>query len=279
MQRDTTTVVCMVATVAVATALLIWFTRPSPADKPGKRAHAERKYVGGDVALASTPVSGPKRRKTRSVSFSDPLVTTNPADYTEPVKAIHQSLTLRRSKRNQNPFTIEPNSGGGDCLFYCFKRTIDEFEVTTTIKELRGIVAESITDDQFSVLKIIYDGAKQEKEYQVLNDYNFMSGVETIDDLRDVITNTKKYWGDEMAIRALEKASGITAVVITKDMKGNATVADKMDSDIDVDRKWFTLLLLENAHYQTILFKNKAALQKNELDNAIEILNEHAVLN
>lgn len=270
MQRDTTVVVCMVATVAVAAALAIWF------NKPKKRVGVltERKYIGGDVAVLNDHKPKRKKRKVRSVSFSEPIVT-YPADYKKPIKTVKSTPVLRRSTRNKNPFLIEPNNGGGDCLFYCFKRTIAEFDVNTSIKELRGIVAESITEDQFSVLKVIYDGAKQENEYQVLNDYNFMHGVESIGGLRDVIINTKKYWGDEMAIRALEEASGITAVVITKDIKGKATVANKLDAHVNTDRKWYTLLLLENTHYQTILFENKAVVNKDDRDRALEILNNH----
>lgn len=266
MKRDTTVIVCMVATVAMATALVVWFTRPT---KKQKLITHPRKYIGGGAVAMETPKEDYKRKQ-RSVSFVDPIVTRE--EYTN---AIKKPIKARRITRNKNPFIIEPNNGGGDCLFFCFKRAIDDFEVKTSIKELRGIVAEKVTEDQFSVLKAIYDGAKQEGEYNVLGDYNFMEGVETIQDLKHVITNTRKYWGDEMAIRALEEASGITAVIITKGARGKPTVANKMDDHLDIEKKWYSLILLENTHYQTILFQNKAVLDKKELDKALSILKDH----
>lgn len=178
---------------------------------------------------------------------------------------------VSRAVRNKS-IEVRHNSGGGDCLFLCFKEAIAACGVSVTVQELRGIVAESVSEDQFYVLKAIYDGAVEEKEYDVIKDYNFMRGVQNVEELRKAMMTTH-YWGDEMALSAVEEASGICAVVITTDDKNRPIVAQRLGKTIQNDTNRFIVLLLENSHYQLAVYNGDVVMDKEEVGNAVrEIL-------
>lgn len=259
MQKEGVVVVVMLATLALAT--FVVFQKDKIFEPQTTRQVQKRRYTGGGGTTKTENIeddvyTGPvlRKRKKRSVSFKEP-----PKEQPREIP--------RRVTRSSKVFSIIPNSGGGDCLFLCYERAIRSLHVGTSVQELRAIVAESVTEDQFSVLKLIYDEAARENEYTVLQDYNFMRGAETLEGLRDNMKTTQ-YWGDEMAIRALEEASGISLCVITKDQSNKTIVANKMDSDQIPDSKRNLVVLLENSHYQIIEYKGKIVLDKDETQEA-----------
>ena len=259
MQKEGVVAVVVLVTMAALATFAVFRNKGSVWEGgEGNKRTQKRRYAGGG-ALELTPeenCGGPvlRKRKKRSVAFQEPVK--------EPV-----NTTPRITRSTNKTFSIMPNYGGGDCLFLCYEMAIKSLSVSTSVEELRGIVAESVGEDQFSVLKIIYDEAKRENEYTVLQDYNFMRGVETLEDLRKNM-KTREYWGDEMAIRALEEASGISLCVVTKDQSNKTIIANKMDSGQTIDSKRNLIVLLENSHYQVIKYKNDIVLNWEELQEA-----------
>jgi hypothetical protein len=109
------------------------------------------------------------------------------------------------------------NSGGGDCLFHCFKQAAARSDGRQfTVANLRAAVADSMTESILSGLKGVYDGAVESRDSSLLRDFGFMEGVKTLEDLRAVV-QTPLYWGDELALPALERATGLRAVVVLGD--------------------------------------------------------------
>lgn len=196
-------------------------------------------------------------RKPRSVAHIEPTSINNPA-MVGPVA----------SATRNSPVEVVLNSGGGDCLFLCFEEAIAECGVSVSVQELRAIVAESMTEDKFMILKTIYDGAVEEKEYEVIKDYNFMRGVTDIGGLKQAMMTTH-YWGDEMALSAIEDASGVCAVVVTPDDKGRPIVAKKLGESNAPDTNRFILLLLEHSHYQLVRYNGYAILDKKKIKKAV----------
>lgn len=160
---------------------------------------------------------------------------------------------------------IVPNSGGGDCLFHCFKDALGAAGNRTSIRALRRVVAEAVTDDQFQTLKAIYDSANTENEYQVLVDYPFMKGVKDIQGLRSAMMR-RSYWGDEMALAALEKRTKLKAIVFTTQY-GKMQIANTIDGDLQEPPKSgrYIMVLLHNLHYQLIKYNGKVYFKKREL--------------
>jgi hypothetical protein len=157
------------------------------------------------------------------------------------------------------------NPGGGDCLFYCFKCALASVGVKTSIAKLRRVVADAVTQDQFETLHGIYTFAQKEKEFGIMNDYGFMRGVEDIEGMKQAMMK-KSYWGDEMAVRALENKLDVSAIVMTmingkmaraKNMNDNSKRAMRNDAHI--------LLFLQNQHYQLIECDGRRVMREKQL--------------
>ena len=73
-----------------------------------------------------------------------------------------------------------------------------------------------MTETSLADLKGIYDGAVETRDLSLLRDFGFMDGVKTLDELRAVV-RTSCYWGDELALPALERETGLRAVVVLGD--------------------------------------------------------------
>ena len=181
----------------------------------------------------------------------------------------------------------------GDCLFHCFVTAFREDRIAPvasrltakgtklTVEDLREKVAQSVTSEQFEMLKVIYEDAQREKDWDQLQDYMFMRGVNTLEDLRAVI-RTKRYWGDEIALSALEEHLGVTPVVIKEDDQGGFDVAQRIKakqqdrlptqsqrdlSEIDAKQRGmlFIILHLQHSHYRLVRFNHKTILSLEDL--------------
>lgn len=170
-------------------------------------------------------------RKTRSVNIES---------------IVAEPTNVRRSRSR-----LIDNPGNGDCLFHCFKQATNN---RYTVKDLRKAVADSIDQDQFETLRVIYDGAVTEKEFGVMADYNFMQGVQCLPHLKARMM-TNRYWGDEMALTTLEKFTGIKALVIKDSPARGAFFASRIDDTFQSDR--YLLLHLSGNHYQLLAVDEK----------------------
>jgi hypothetical protein len=163
---------------------------------------------------------------------------------------------------------ILPNSGGGDCLFHCFKAALLSYGTRTSIRALRKVVADAATQDQFETLKVIYDNAVKEKEYQIINDYLFMNGVNDLEGLRKAMMK-RSYWGDEMALRALEKRTKMKVLVFTT-ITGEMELASQLDTKEVPESGKYMMVLLHNQHYQLVKYGDKVVLRFNDLPPQIQ---------
>jgi len=98
-----------------------------------------------------------------------------------------------------------------------------------------------------SDLKAVYDGAVETRDSSLLRDFGFMEGVTTLQGLRDVV-QTSAYWGDELALPALELATGLRAVVVLGD-GAIPRIAARFDAPVS-DRIIF--VRLRRFHYELI---------------------------
>lgn len=158
-----------------------------------------------------------------------------------------EGLEVAKATESHVVRTIE-NRGGGDCLFHCFCQAV---ATTTgrqvTVSELRRAVADSMTETVLSDLKAVYDGAVETRDSSLLRDFGFMEGVTTLQGLRDVV-QTSAYWGDELALPALELATGLRAVVVLGD-GAIPRIAARFDAPVS-DRIIF--VRLRRFHYELI---------------------------
>jgi hypothetical protein len=178
---------------------------------------------------------------------------------TKTVKSNHENFKIKSF--NSNEFQVIENPGYGDCLFYCFKQALESIGVKTTIKQLRYKVSKSMDKEKLETLKTIYLVAKNDKNYDILKDYYFMENVHTLKDLRKVIM-TRVYYGDDMAIAALEEYTGINVVVISNGVEQIRLEKPKGNN--------YIVLVLKNIHYRLLGTRNGKFVFKYKPFEAIE---------
>lgn len=161
-------------------------------------------------------------------------------------------------------YDVVETAADGNCLFHCFVFALRP-EFSTTVRALREEVAQSVGEDQFQMLKVIYDDAKREKDWDQLQDYSFMEGVDSLEALRQSI-RTPRYWGDEMALTALEKFTKLTPVVITQKREGVFEVARRISEDVTKSAtKLYMILFLHHAHYRLVKYRGRTKMRFGEL--------------
>jgi hypothetical protein len=137
-----------------------------------------------------------------------------------------------------------PNPGGGDCLFHAFSQAAALAGREVSVAALREAVAAAATDDMLAELKSVRAGENAE----LARDFEFARGVETLEQLRAAM-RTSRYWGDELALPALERATDLRAVVLLHD-GGPPRVAARLDGA--APRAGVIFLKLRRAHYELL---------------------------
>lgn len=167
--------------------------------------------------------------------------------------------------------------GDGDCLFHCVRTALREIKIEVSIEDLRGIVARSVGEKELGFLRSIYTSALREGDRSLLRDYSFMKNVETVRDLRSAIMTTE-YYGDEMALQAIERAYPMKLLVVRSLANDRLELARRFSSDEaeEESKPWFCLLLLNvfAQHYELISYDSRVAMRREELPPKIHRLVE-----
>ena len=174
---------------------------------------------------------------------------------------------------DESGLSVIPNSGNGDCLFFCYQQMftkVKQYEVA----ELRDIVAQSMTENKLEFLVALYTDAKKEKNVPLLCDYAFMHDITTLEGLRAVI-RTRRYFGDEMALDALDAALEVTTLVLSISMGRLMRLAVRCSP---TKRNVFVIVTLDEdaIHYELVSFHGRTLMTRSELPNKIiALLDEH----
>jgi len=182
-----------------------------------------------------------------------------------------------------NNYSILDNEGGGDCLFAAIRDGLKQSKISITVPEIRKMLSESTTREQFNTYKENYDMITNEindltnkmievrkkhgelaKEYKkitakakqetdrdnklILRDkalniksdfdsvkpvfqkykddkkvaesnlveFQFMDGIETLEDLKKMI-NSCKFWADSSSITRIEHIMNIKLIVLSSE--------------------------------------------------------------
>jgi hypothetical protein len=171
--------------------------------------------------------------------------------------------------------SIVPNQGMGDCLFLCFQEALRHLGVNWSVHGLRQVVADSVDEYKLEFLSAIYKSALKEKDTDILRDYSFMAGVNSLEDLRKVITS-RKYYGDEMAVAALDDKFNIKSVVLrmTEDQSKIDLYQSRFSHEQEGEKKRYIILLLDeyNTHYELVEYNNRVIMSFKQLPTTIKLL-------
>jgi hypothetical protein len=168
--------------------------------------------------------------------------------------------------------SIVPNAAGGDCLFLCWQRMLRGMGVDTSTHELRQVVANSLTQQKFDFLKGVFDAAVKEADSGLVSDYSFMHNLGGVEDLRAVVMQSS-YFGDEMALSALEKKYNIRCVVLLLVDHARISLARRFSDEEDAKPRYGILLLDQSMlHYELVEYFDQAVMKQDELPEKIQSL-------
>lgn len=133
------------------------------------------------------------------------------------------------------------NPGGGDCLFWCFKQALESVGQNVSVAGLRRVVSDHVDEETFVLLRSMYHNAVEEKNLEVQKEFSYLSKSDSLQALKQAML-TSEYWGDEFAVIALEKFTGLQAFIL-KDGKFQKRPGV-------VQREKMIFLDLRNEHYR-----------------------------
>lgn len=163
----------------------------------------------------------------------------------------------------------------GDCLFHCVRRVFADIGIDTTVGMLRRMVARNVGEREFQFLESLYLDATKRGEKSVLEDYGFMKNVRNLTDLKQTIM-LPIYFGDEMALSALERAYPVKFLVLCVRPNNRIELARRFteDEELLANAPHFGLLLLNQfaKHYELLRYKDKNAMKFSELPPKLQRL-------
>lgn len=221
-----------------------------------RRVEAAKAYIR-ERTIPPVLASAPREWREKLFSLEVSTDTSTPGDMT-------QDLPYQQMK-------IVSNEGMGDCLFLCWREVLAEKGVDASVASLREVVADAVaTPEKLEFLKGLYAAAREERDAALVSDYSFMNGVESVEGLRAAI-KTRAYFGDEMALDALEAEFGVRAVVLLITGNCRVTLAHRIETSRPA--KAYALLLLdqEKVHYELVEYMDRAVMRLDQLPPRVRV--------
>ena len=148
----------------------------------------------------------------------------------------------------------------------------------TKDKKLQTSIVKEAND-----LKMTFDMLKKElmTAKNNLDEYKFMSGVETLDQFKKLIKSCN-FWGDTWAISTLERILKVKLVLLSREMwlmgdLENVLQCGQLNDDVleregKFEPQYYIILDYSGQHYQLITYKEKSAFTFSDLPEQVKKL-------
>lgn len=165
------------------------------------------------------------------------------------------------------------NPGNGDCLFYCVKRALKDVGKQVEVQDLRRVVADFVNPYHLQFLHELYQDARKERHFDILSDYSFMRRVNSLESLREVMM-TRAYFGDEIALEAMEKFFGVTFIVIHLNFRNKLVLSERPQTFEFSKGSPFVILLLKESsvHYELLEHEDRVLMRRDQLPDKLQYL-------
>lgn len=143
----------------------------------------------------------------------------------------------------------------GNCLFHAMVAVLRSIGITTTVDALRSVVAASVSQEQFAVYRDAYHASRTAPG--AFADYAFMGGahgggLSSLSEMRAAMAKGTSYWGDELALAAVEASYDLCFVVLTGRGEALSVLHRFMAKGVS-KRTHAAILHLEHKHYKLVL--------------------------
>lgn len=132
-------------------------------------------------------------------------------------------------------------------------------------------------------ISLEYKKLKEDKALakQLLEEFNFMKKIDTLDKLSDII-KTCEFWADTWAVSTIERLYGIKVILLSQESYNSGDLANVLNcgqlNDAilqargNFEPKYYIMLNYTGNHYNLITYKSRGALKFKELPYAIKQL-------
>lgn len=165
------------------------------------------------------------------------------------------------------------------------KKEIEQMKVDN--KDLKKRMEKAQTAEQRQKIKedadIIVDKYKKCQEEirnndELMEEFNFMEGVENLEDFREIIKTTK-FWADTWALSTLEKSLNIKFVIFSEnefnenDLNSVLQCGQENNEIMNTSNPDFYVMIShEKNHYRLISYKNKYTFKFSEIPYDVKML-------
>lgn len=164
-------------------------------------------------------------------------------------------------------YDIIPNMGGGDCLFLALSSALRK-----PVSFFRNLVADATPDERYEHLRDLYTQAFRENNRAILADLAFMRHVHSPDALRRFM-RTSAYWGDEMAIDAIEQRLGVKLLILDpRRARAGRSPCVFQSTQRPYHPRFYVMLNFTGSHYELITHDGRALFALDDLPLAIYVL-------
>lgn len=171
----------------------------------------------------------------------------------------------------ENPYyTIHDNEGAGDCFFAAIRDAYRRKGLT--VKVLRKMVADAITQETFEDYKMINLMMIDDRKPGDPIAQSFMDNVNSLQEMKRAVLNND-YWGDELAIRIIQKALKIQLIILYKGAfkhgrYNNIIQCNTSNPSGDAFYpRHYIILDYSGSHYQVVAYQHQRIFNFNELPN------------
>jgi hypothetical protein len=185
-------------------------------------------------------------------------------------------LQSPRPRRRAKAVEVEDVAADGNCLFSCVSMALGDMGLAVSVRQLRAAVSARVDESQFRLLRDLYRSAAGQRgrgQAGLVRDYSFMRGVRSLGDLRRVIETGTSYYGDELALGALERAYPLRLVVVVMDpASGGPQLARRFRDEEDPPKEndpapLHAVLVLDRPrqHYSLMKFLGRRVMTRAQL--------------
>jgi len=141
----------------------------------------------------------------------------------------------------------------GDCFFHCISSSLNEKYNYTTIydsNDIRELISDSITDDQFETLLTTYRIMKDANDFDECWDpYK----IETKEDFqRELVESGHNYWGDYLLLQILISLLEVNIFILTSNSESNEYSIYNTLNEYNYDYDTICLLYEDECHFKLI---------------------------
>ena len=157
------------------------------------------------------------------------------------IKQLNKLKTINSSKSRNSCYGVYDCEQDGNCFFQCIANALNERDryigEEYDQRDIRNMIAESITEDNFKTLMTYYRIMKDADDFdEEWDPYQ----VDTIDDFKQKITQSGHcYWGDYLLLN-----------LITRQLELNIMILNSNDDDKDY--RVYNTLIEYNPQYNSI---------------------------